>query len=534
MRMLGKRITGFLVLILVSLAATASARVGVFTWHNDNARTGQNLTESRLTPATVRSQTFGKLFTLPVDGQVYAQPLFVADLSIPGQGRHDVVYVATEHDSVYAFDADGRPRIPLWRASLASRAGVTPLPSKDTGDTYLVTPEMGITGTPVIDPVTGTLYALAATKEIHGASVRYLQELHALDIATGAEKFGGPVSIEAIVPGSGVGNDGHGHVPFDPLREFDREALVLSRGVVYIAFASHADFGAYHGWVLGYDAATLKQVMVFNATPNGEQGGIWQSGAGPAADDSGDLFFVTGNGTFDADSGGPDYGDSIVRLAPTGKVVDYFTPYNQAGLSEGDVDVGSTAAILLPDQPGAHTHLAMTATKHSDIYLVDRDHLGGYNPRSNDQIVQFLPGALHSRLGAFASPVFFKNRVYIGAEGDVIRVFELKEGRFRRPPVMQTTNSFAYPGASMSISAHGSQDGILWVVERPAAKAAAVLHAYLADDLAQELYNSREASERDRLPPAIKFAPPTIAGGKVYVVGPGGVTVFGLIDRSRI
>jgi hypothetical protein len=319
-----------------------------------------------------------------------ASPLYVANVNIPGKGLRNVVYVATEHDSVYAFDADGSQSAPLWQVSFIDPAhGITTVPPADTGETGDITPEIGITGSPVIDPSTNTLYVVAKTKEGSGGNTTYVHRLHALDIATGSEKLGGPVVIQGSVQGTGDGTSG-GQVPFLSLRENQRAALLLNNGVVYVAFASHGDNPPYHGWVFGYSASTLQRTMVYNVTPNGEGGGIWQSGDGLAADSSGNVFFVTGDGTFDANSGGRDYGDSIIKISSAGAVLDYFTPHDHATMNAGDLDLGSGGTILLPDQPGAHTHLALSAGKNGTIYVVDRDNMGHYQTGNDNQIVQAI------------------------------------------------------------------------------------------------------------------------------------------------
>jgi chitodextrinase len=510
---------------------TTSGFSGVFTWHNDNVHTGANLSETILTPANVRQSTFGKLFSYPVDGQLYTQPLYVPNVAIPGMGTFNVVYVATQHDSVYAFDADGLATTSLWHVSFVNGTTVTTVPSADTGECCDIAPEIGITSTPVIDPLTGTIYVEAKTKEI-ATTTSYVQRLHALDITTGTEKFGGPVVIQAVVNGTGDGNDGAGHVPFLSLRQLQREALTLSNGIVYLAFASHGDNVPYHGWVLGYNASNLAQAMVFNDTPNGGYGGIWQSGAGPAIDQNGAIYFVTGNGTFSANTGGIDYGDSVMKISPAGTVLDYFTPYNQATISAADLDLGSTGEILLPDQPGAHTHLLVTSAKNGAIYLIDRDNMGHFNSANDNQIVQVIRNAFPNgsiTQGAFASPVFWNNKVYFGAVGDVLRVFSLNNGLLSTTPVMQTASTYGYPGAMLSISANSSTNGILWAVQRNGASSPAVLHAYDASNLT-ELYNTSQASGgRDQLDIAVKFVSPTIAAGKVYVVGNGSLAVLGLL-----
>ena len=295
-------------------------------------RTGQDLNETVLTPSNVNSSTFGKLASYPLDGLTLASPLYVQNVNIPGQGVHNIVIVATEHDSVYAFDADGKSSTPLWHVNFTNpSAGVTTVPAADTGETGDIPNEIGITGTPVIDPATGTIYVVAATKEVSGGTTNYVQRLHALDLTTGAEKFGGPVVIQASVPGTGTGSSG-GTLPFDPLHENQRTGLLLLNGVVYFGFSSHGDVEPFHGWVLGYNASTLKQVMVYNATPNGNDGGVWMDGDGIASDSTGSLYFISGDGQMDANTGGSDYGDSFIRLSTSGTVQDYFSPSVQSTL----------------------------------------------------------------------------------------------------------------------------------------------------------------------------------------------------------
>jgi hypothetical protein len=504
---------------------------GVFTYHYDNLRTGLNPNETILTPANVSQARFGKKFSHPVDGQVYTQPLYAPGVAIPGQGLHDVVYVATEHDSVYAFDADGLPAAPLWRVSFIDpAAGVTTVPPGDTGECCDLAPEIGITGTPVIDPSSGTMYLVAKTKEVAGASTRYLQRLHALDIATGAEKLGGPVVLQASVPGAGDGSSA-GQVSFDPLRENQREALLLVNGTVVIAFGSHGDNSPYHGWVLGYDATTLGQVFAFNATPDGSAGGIWQTGCGPAADAAGDIYFISGNGTFDASGSVLQLGDSFTKLSPSGTVLDYFTPWNQAQISGEDFDLGSGGTLLLPDQPGAHPHLMVSAGKEGTVYLVDRDHMGHQGATSDGQIVQalvhVLPGNNGITSGNFSAPAYWNGRIYFGSVGDQVKLFTLTSGRLSTAPTSQTARSFAFPGGFPAISSNGASDAILWVVERPSAGSPGVLHAYDATDLGSELYHSNQNAARDGLDPATKSMVPTVADGKVFIGTDSTLTAFG-------
>jgi len=497
---------------------------GLFTYHNDNLRTGQNVNETVLTPANVTPTNFGRLFSYPLDGIAYAAPLYVANLNLPNQGFHNVVYVATEHDSVYAFDADGLSSLPLWHVSFINlAAGVTTVPSADTLSTDL-TPEIGITSTPVIDPTSGTLYVVAKTKETTANTTTYVQRLHALDITTGAEKLGGPVVIQASVSGSGDGTQG-GQVPFNPLREGQRAALLLLNGVVYVGFASHGDNGPYHGWVLGFDASTLQLVMTYNATPNGCCGGVWQGGAGLAADSSGNIYFVTGNGNFDADSGGSDYGDSIERISPSGAVVDYFTPHDQQNMNDNDLDLGSGGPLLLPDQSGPYPHLLVTAGKTGTIFVVNRDNMGHYNPNNDSQIPQSLVSAVNLNIKA---PVYFGGSVYFGADYDPIRAFQVSGGSLSTTS-SQSQEVYPFPGAALAISANGNTNGILWAVERPAAAVPGVLRAYDATNLGTVLYSSDQSGSRDTLDSATKFAPPIVVNGRVFVASVSQLAAYGLL-----
>ncbi len=508
-----------------SATVYVSGYVGTFTHHNDNARTGQNLGETVLTPANVTAATFGKLFAYPLDGVAHASPLYVADVAIPGSGFHNVVYVATEHDSVYAFDADGRLTTPLWQVSFIDPAsGVTPVPAGDTGECCDIVPEIGITGTPVIDPQGGTLYVVAKTKE----GTRYVQRLHALDIATGAEKLGGPVEIQASAPGSGAGAR-NGVVQFDPLRHNQRPALLLVNGVVYVAFGSHGDNQPYHGWLLGYDARTLQQTMALNVTPNGEGAGIWMGNAGPAADAAGNIYLTTADGTFDATL--QNWGDSFLRLDREGAVLDYFTPYNEATLNAGNIDLASAGVLLLPDQPGPHPHLLVQAGKNATIYLVDRDDMGRHSP-SGDAAVQALYDIFPfgtPEPGNYSAPVYYNGAVFFSPVADAVKAFRLTSGLLSTFQTSQSSAVYPYPGGTLAISANGAVGGILWALQRNGT-AAGVLRAYDPADLAVELYNSEEAGARDTLgDPAAKFSVPLVANGKVFVATVSRLTVYGLL-----
>jgi chitodextrinase len=501
---------------------------GTFVFHNDSFGTGQNLNETVLTPLTVNQTQFGKLFSLPLDGYTFASPLYVASVNIPGKGFHNVVYVATEHNSVYAYDADSGSTTPLWKVSFINpSAGVTTVPASDTGECCDIPNEIGITGTPVIDQSTGTLYAVAKTKE--GAST-YVHRLHALDIATGAEKFGGPVVIQATVPGTGAGTDGR-NVPFNALRQNQRPGLALSNGVVLIGFASHGDQPPWHGWVMGYRANTLNQVFAYNTTPNSYGGGVWQSGGALAVDASGNLYFTTGNGSFDANTGGKDYADSIVKLSTGGTVLDYFTPHDQASLESLDLDLASAGPVLLFNQPGSHPHLLVTAAKSGTLYVVDRDNMGHFNASGDSQIVQFVTDAFpHGGLdaGNFSAPVCFGNFVYFSAINDVLKAFRFTNGVLSTTPTSTSAVSYPNRGGVMAISASGTSNGILWTIQNND-PSLGVLRAYDVNNLATELYNSSQAGSRDALDVAAKFTIPVVANGKVFVVSNTRVTAYGLL-----
>ncbi len=518
----------FLVCLLMQ-AADAATGVNVLTYHNDNARTGQNLKESILTPTNVSSGNFGKLFTQAVDGYVYAQPLVVTKLKIPNQGVHDVVFVATEHDSVYAFDANSNLP-PLWQVSFINPgAGITTVSSDDLGCGDLV-PEVGITSTPVIDLGSRTIYVLAKTKEVTTNGTTFYHRLHALDLTTGAEKFGGPTVIQASVPGNGDGNDGNGNVPFDALRQFNRAALLLEKGVVYIGSAAHCDIGPYHGWLIGCSAKTLKINTYFNTTPNGGLGGIWQGGGGPASDAGGNVYAETGNGTFDPQANC--YGDSFLKFSATKalKLADYFTPYNQQALSDADADLGSGGLMLLPDEAGnkARRHLLVGAGKEGTIYLVNRDKMGHFNADSN-QVVQTLQSAIG---GSFDTPAYFNKHIYYLGVGDVLKAFAITNSQINPTPTSQSTMSFGFPGATPSISANGTKNGIVWALQNDGYESSSpsILHAYDASNLAQELYSSANIPDRDNPGGAVKFSVPTIANGKVYVGAEYAVSVYGLTN----
>ena len=499
---------------------------GAFTYHYDNMRTGQNVNETTLTPANVNVQKFGKKFSYPVDGWMHASPLYVANVMINGT-LHNVVYAATEHDSVYAFDADGNQTTPLWQVSFINpAAGITTIPYGDLA--YENTqPEYGIMATPVIDPVAGTIYVLARTKE----SGSYVQRLHALDITSGAERPHSPVTVQASVPGTGAGSLS-GQVPYSSLYQNVRPALALVNGTVYFGAGSIEDNGPYHGWVFGYDATSLNMVGVYNDTPNGSQGGIWHSGGGIAADASGNLFVQTGNGTFDANLGGLDLGDSIIKLQLSSaglNPVDYFTPWNQQILDTQDLDIAAGSALLLPDQPGAHVHEMIGGGKTGTLYLLDRDAMGGYNPISDSQIVQELPNALTQTTdtvdaGLWSTPTYWNNLIFIAGRADVLKVWGLQDGLLVGPLYANQT-TYLYSGSVMS--SNGEYNPILWVVQSGGRNLLQALNPY---DPMQEYYDTDQASGARDLPGGItKFVVPLVINGKVYVATQTELDVYGLL-----
>lgn len=518
-----KSSTALLLLTCVAVITVPEVTAqNVLTWHNDSSRTGQILNETTLTPANVNSTQFGKRFSFTVDQQIYTQPLYVSNVTIAGKGKHNVVYVATENDSVYAFDAAGTPKTPLWHVNFTkSGQGITAVPCGDNGGCAIST-VIGITGTPVIDATSKTMYMVSFTKE-NGA---YVQRLHALDITSGAEKFGGPVVIQATVPGTGDGSK-NGMISFQALRQNQRPGLLLLNGVVYITWASFGDIDPYHGWVMGYSASTLAQVSVYNATANGSRGGIWHSGGAPAADTSGNIFLITGNGTFDADTGGVDFGDAMLKFSSsTLTISDYFTPDNQDMLDTDDLDLGSGTAVLLPKQSGPFPNELVSGGKQGTIYLVNRDNMGKFSPTSNN-VIEMLTGSAGGYLG---SPAYWNQGVYYSGVNDFVGVYSVTAGLLSTVPVTMSPTTYRL-GCNPSISANGTTNGILWAVDVVAPKVVGVLHAYDATNLTKELYNTTQNSSRDSLGVAVKFVPPTIAHGRVYLGTANALVVYGLLAQ---
>jgi hypothetical protein len=522
---------------------------GVLTYHNDLSRDGVNSQEYALNTSNVASGAFGKLFTCTADGAIYAQPLWIANLTING-AKHNVVIVATQHDSVYAFDADANPCQQLWHANLldtvhGANSGETPVPSGPTGNLVGngygdITPEVGVTGTPVIDPSTNTLYVVSKSVNV-SATTTFFQRLHALSLIDGSEKFGGPANITSsiTVPGTGDGSSG-GTVAFDPRNENQRPGLTLINGVVYVSWASHEDAAPFHGWVIGFSASNLNIVSVFNDTPNGSDGGIWMGGGAPAADSNNNLFLITGNGTFDTSLTTPaDLGDSFLRLATSSGIspADWFTPSDEQNRNNTDADLGAGGAMVLVDLPSpppapSSQHLlvgsgkaGMDAAGHTGgiLYLLNRDSLGHFTPNNSGIVQSFAV----SPNGVYSTPAFWQDTLYILPRNDSVKAFNLNPstGLFNTTPASQSSNSYGFRNGGPSLSASGTTNGILWAIDStdfctpsfPTPPCGpAVLHAYDATNLGSELWNSSLGSGNSA-GNAVKFTVPTVANGKVYV-----------------
>lgn len=520
-----------LILHYETVADAAPAFKGVLTWHNDNQRTGRNASETALTLQNVNVNSFGKLFVLSTDGLVDAEPLYVPNLTVNG-GTHNVVFVESENATVYAFDADNGSS--LWHVT-ALEANEMASDNRSCGQ---VTPKIGITSTPVIDMSSGphgTMYLIAMSRD---SSDNYHQRLHALDVTTGGEEFGGPVDIAAKFPGTGDNSSG-GYVIFDPKQYKERSGLLLLNHTIYTAWGSHCDDRPYTGWLMSYDEKTLAQKSVLNVTPNGNEGAIWAAGAGLAADSTGNIYFDDANGTFDTTldpDGFPingDYGNGLIKVSTKNKkmaVADYFNMYNTVAESNADQDLGSGGAMVVPnikDSGGGIHQLVVGAGKDKNIYLADRTNMGKFNPSNNSQIYQELSGALAGSV--FSSPAFSQGTIYYGSVGDNIKAFTFNSSaKLNSTPQSKTSTSFGYPGATPSISGSTKKNMILWASENANP---AVLHAYNASNLAVELYNSNQAANgRDHFGSGNKYITPMIANGKVYVGTQTGVGVFGLLQ----
>lgn len=516
---------------------------GVTTYHYNATRDGTNQQEYALTPGVVTTSKFGKLFSCAVDGVVYAQPLWLPGLAIAG-GQHNVLFVATQHGSLYAFDADAKPCNQLWHVNLldtahGAAAGEAPVGTFDVGNGFQdIQPEVCVTGTPVIDPASGTLYLVTKSKD---ASFLFHQRLHAIDIFTGAEKLAGPVEIAAQVPGSGDGSSG-GMLVFSPRNQHQRAGLALANGMVYISWASHEDHDPYHGWVIAYDAASLTQRAVFNTSPDGGRSGVWMAGGAPAVDEDGNLYFTTGNGTFDAENSSGhnmDLGDSVLRVTPSLAVADSFTPFNQDSLNNFDLDVSSSGLLLLPEQSSGLMHLLITSSKEGRIYLLNRDNMGLFCSGCGTDM-----NAVQSLLVGgedFGTPAFWQNRLYYASSDQALQLytFDPVKTLLSSSPASQSKQTFHFPGPVPAVSSGGAANGVLWGLEVNAygvpssfGSGPAVLHAFDATDVSNELWNSGQAAaNRDKAGAAVKFTVPTVANGKVYVGTRTEVDVYGILPN---
>jgi len=544
--------TAVLYLVLACLtSAWGQSALGVFTQQYFNTRTGTNTYEKKLAPTNVNPTKFGKLFSISVDGQVYAQPLWATGVKIPGQGTHSVVYVATEMDSVFAFDAN--TGVQLWQVNFTDPAnGIGPVPCSSDGQEQIscaVYPYYGITGTPVIDITTGTMYLLARTWNNNTQTA--FQSLHAIDITTGAEKLGGPVLISGSVNGTGAGNV-HGVITFDPLADVQRPGLLLQKNsvtgakTVYIGWS-----GAAHGWIMAYDATSLQQTAIFNTTPDGIRGGVWQSGSGLAADSAGYIYASTGDGPFDADSGGPDYGDSLLKLDGDLNVIDYFTPMEQACRLTNDFDLSASGPVVIPSQGGKYPDEVIESGKGgapcdpsglAPIYVINRDNMGKYNA-SADNVIQEVSGA---PIGFWSSPTYWREgttaAIYYAGQsapmgvGDYLKMYTISKDLLSTTPVSQSSNVFPI-GATPSASGNGNTNGIIWATLRQEAlgltpgQLPAILYAYDATNLANMLYNSSQNAPRDTGGCANKFQVPVVVNSKVYVATQNTLDVFGLLGN---
>jgi len=532
-----------------STSASATVAVtdlaGVLTFHNNLARDGTNVQEFALTPANVTTSTFGKSFSCAVDGAVYAQPLWVPGITVGG-GKHNVVFAATAHDSVFAFDADQSPCATLWQANLLDAAhgavaGETTVSIADVGSDD-IQPEIGVIGTPVMNLSSNTLYVVSKSVD---PGRTFHHRLHALDLASGNEKSGGPASISATALGAGYDSSG-ATVTFNPKTHNQRPGLALVKGVVYITWASHGDEDFYHGWVIGYDAGTLTQVSTYNITADGARGGIWMSGAAPAADSANAIYLSAGNGTMDHDSlvtPNTDLGDSVIKLSAASGISlsDWFSPLNQADLETADNDLGSGGVVLLPDQPSAAPHLLVTGGKEGKLYVINRDSMGQFcgscNTTTGDtNTVQFFSATN----AVFSTPAFWSGSLYMAGVSDKLVAFAFNPttGQFNTSPTAQSANTFSFPGATPSISSQGTSSGIVWVIDSSQygipqnAGGPAVLHAYDASNVATELWNSSQAANsRDQAGNAVKFTVPTVANGKVYIGTRTTIEAYGLLPQ---
>ena len=534
---------------------SASATIGVtdlagfLTYHNNTSRDGANQREFALTPSNVTNATFGKLFTCAADGALYAQPLWIPKVNIGG-GTHNVVVVATMRDSIYVFDADANPCVTYWHKQYIP-AGESFGSSSDLGSSDIF-PDIGILGTPVIDPSTNAIYFVTKTKTNPGGA--YVQRLHSVNLADGSERSGSPATLDSSITYSGTCGNSTGTITFDPKKENQRPGLALIGGTVYVSWASHGDVDTYYGWVIGFSPSTLARTHTWNAAPNALSGfsycraGIWMSGGAPAGDSAGNLFLMTGNGIFDAGSGGSNYGDSYIKLSNSLAVTGFFTPHNQSNLDAGDTDVGAGGTSLLIDQTqGPVPHLLVGAGKSGTFYMLNRDNMGGFNSANDSAAVQMWTSSGR----AFSTPAFWNNTMYYfgvnfsGTKTGEAYTFDPVTGQFNTTP-KQTTVGLGFPGGTPTVSSSGTTNGIVWVTDnsgfgtnnsgsRPATPA--TLYAFTASDISVELWDSSDGNTGSNKPGnSVKFAVPTVANGKVYVgtrgndTSQGSGTVLGELD----
>jgi hypothetical protein len=493
------------------------------TYHNDNARSGINSQETTLTHANVNVVSFGKLASVPVQGLVFAQPLFIDNITTGDNNAHRIAVVATEHDQVYGIDADTYQV--LWQRSLLDTQGlVTPIPTDDVS-CHVLGDEVGITGTPVIDPDSETLYLVGATKETVDGQARYSQKIYALDLASGQDKVA-PVTMTTP---SGTQ---FGSARFDPMRNLQRAALLLDGGNVYVSWASHCDVGAYTGWVMGFSATTLALTSAWTPDPSGLAGGMWLSGGGPASDGNGNIFQAVGNGWSDPSTGGSNLGDSVVRLTTSGRdlaAADYFMPYNYDKMYSDDLDLGAGGPIVLPTQTGSRfPNLLVTGGKDGTVYVLNRDNLGKWHANDDSQVVQSFNVA---NTTVFSTPIFWNNTLYYGMGPAPIQAyaFDPSTGTFNTTPISSSSMGMSWPGVSPSLSSNNGNDPILWVYE--SAGGDGVLRAFDAADLSNELYDTGQSPDRDRGHGSIRFAVPTVAGGKVFVGSQNALEIYGVLGQ---
>jgi hypothetical protein len=532
-----KKIYRFSVPCFVALySCLLTGQVAVPTYQYDNNRSGTNTNETILTPSNVNVSQFGRLNNFSVQGEVYAQPLYLPNMTIGGTS-HNVLFVATEHDQVYAFDVNSGQQ--LWHTNFLAGSGlqqiVSTVSSTDV-DCTDITPEIGITGTPVIDTTTSTLYVSVETKQFNPQTQvkTFYQKLHALDITTGLDKVP-PHNITALVRGTGGGSIG-GTIAFNALLQNQRPSLLLADGQVFVSWGSHCDIGNFHGWLMSFNEASLTASGVYIDTPNEHQGGFWGSGSGPAVDAAGSIYSATGNGWFDINTGGIDYGDSVLRLTWSGSgiaVADYFTPWDQLTLDDGNTDVSSGGLVLLPDQTGSqYPHLLVQVGKEGTIDLINRDNMGHYNSSGDTQIVQTLPFIIG---GVFGGPAFWNNNAYFGGLHDYLKAFSFNPQTelLSTAPTSQSPEQFNFPGPTPAVSSNGASNGIVWIIETDNYRNGgnAVLRAYNANNLSSELYNSQQNSGRDQAGLAVKFAVPTVADGHVFVGAQNQVAMYGLLQQ---